>query len=325
MELLIISKSLANQLSSVDELYKWVKESLVETALGNATLPLRQGMQIDADMGTIGMMPGHLKSANAAGVKLVSLVPPHRRRGSSHLGLMVLYDDDGLVPIAILDGAHITAIRTAAASAVATDVLARKDSKTLAILGTGEQAHSHINALMRVRPFKQIMVWGRSLEKAQALCEQLEIQGVSFIPTDRCEVAVSVADVICTVTGSPAPVLPGELVRPGCHVNLVGSSHANACETDTALLLKSDIFLDYEGSARAQAGEILKAVADGDLAWNDIKGEIGHVLTGNIRGRTSSDQITVYKSLGIAAQDIITARRIYDQAITSGLGQVVHL
>ena len=325
MELLIISKSLANQLSSVDELYKWVKESLVETALGNATLPLRQGMQIDSDMGTIGMMPGHLKSANAAGVKLVSLVPPHRRRGSSHLGLMILYDDDGLVPIAILDGAHITAIRTAAGSAVATDVLSRKDSKTLAILGTGEQAQSHIDALMRVRPFKQIMVWGRSLEKAQALCEQYDIEDVSITATNICEVAVSDADVICTVTGSSTPVLPGELVRPGCHVNLVGSSHANACETDTALLAKADIYLDYEGSARAQAGEILKAVADGDLTWNDIKGEIGHVLTGNIQGRTSSDQITVYKSLGIAAQDIVTARRVYDKAVEKELGQVALL
>ena len=325
MKLRILATNDIDQLSSKQELFDWVKEALVETALGNATLPLRQGMQIDPEVGTIGMMPGHLKSANAAGVKLVSLVPPHRRRGSSHLGLMVLYDDDGLVPIAILDGAHITAIRTAAASAVATDVLARKDSKTLAILGTGEQAHSHIDALMHVRPFEQIMVWGRSLEKAKALCEQFQIKGVSFIPTDHCDAAVSSADVICTVTGSATPILPGELVRPGCHVNLVGSSHANACETDTALLVKSDIFLDYEGSARAQAGEILKAVADGDLAWNDIKGEIGHVISGNLQGRKSSDQITVYKSLGIAAQDIVTARRVYDKAVEKGLGQVAQL
>ena len=325
MKLRFLATNDIDQLSSKQDLFDWVKEALVETALGNATLPLRQGMHIDPDIGTIGMMPGHLKSANAAGVKLVSLVPPHRRRGSSHLGLMILYDDDGLVPIAILDGAHITAIRTAAASAVATDVLARKDAKTLAILGTGEQAHSHIDALMRVRPFEQIMVWGRSLEKAQALCEKFRGTDVTIAPTDHCEAAVSDADVICTVTGSPAPVLPGELVRPGCHVNLVGSSHANACETDTALLVKSDIFLDYEGSARAQAGEILKAVADGDLAWNDIKGEIGHVISGNIQGRISSDQITVYKSLGIAAQDIVTARRVYDKAVENGLGQVAQL
>lgn len=326
MKVRVITTELIDQLSDQQSLYNWVKEALTETARGNAVLPLRQALQIDPAVGAIGMMPGYLASAKSAGVKLVSLVPPERRKGSSHLGLMVLYDEDGLLPIALLDGSRITAIRTAAASAVATDALARENSKVLTILGTGEQAESHAIALASIRGFDTIQIWGRSEDKAQALATRLSDElpsGISITAANNLAAAISNADVICTVTGASEPVLAGDLVSPGTHVNLVGSSHAGACETDTALLLKSRVFLDFEGSAKAQAGEILKAVSDKDYQWNEVIGEIGQVLDGSLDGRLSNQDVTVYKSLGIAAQDIITARKIFDKAVAANLGQVI--
>ncbi len=329
IELRLITAELIDQLSSHDELYDWVKESLIETAKGNAVLPLRQALQISPELGMIGMMPGYLASAKAAGVKLVSLAPPERRRGSSHLGLMVLYDEDGLMPVALLDGAHITAIRTAAASAVATDILANKDAKVLTIIGTGEQAESHALALNRIRAFTEIRICGRAQEKADALVKKLDndlpFGNLTLSATTDTEKAVNTADVICTVTAASEPVLHGEWVRPGSHINLVGSSHAGAREVDTALLTKSRIFLDYEGSARAQAGEILNAIEEGDLRWDDIQGEIGHVLTDSIPGRTSEQDITLYKSLGIAAQDIVTAQKVFETTVDKNLGNLVTL
>ncbi len=326
MKVRVIATELIDQLSDQQSLYDWVKEALTETARGNAVLPLRQALQIDPAIGAIGMMPGYLASAKSAGVKLVSLVPPERRKGSSHLGLMVLYEEDGLLPIALLDGSRITAIRTAAASAVATDALAREDSKVLTILGSGEQAESHVIALATIRNFDTIQIWGRSKDKAQALATRLIDElpsGISINAADNLSAAISSADVICTVTGASEPVLAGDLVSPGTHVNLVGSSHAGARETDTALLLKSRVFLDFEGSAKAQAGEILKAVSDNDYQWSDVIGEIGEVLEGALEGRLSDQDVTVYKSLGIAAQDVITARKVFDKAVEKDLGVLI--
>ena len=325
----LISAELIDELSSQQELYGWVKESLIETSKGNAVLPLRQALQISPELGAIGMMPGYLASAKAAGVKLVSLAPPERRRGSSHLGLMVLYDEDGLLPVAVLDGAHVTAIRTAAASAVATDALARSDAKVLTILGAGEQAESHATALSKVRDFEEIRICGRNAINANKLIERLTTTLVntsaSFKATTDVKAAAKDADVICTVTAASEPILFGDWVRAGTHINLVGSSHAAAREVDTELLTKSRIYLDFEGSAHAQAGEILHAIEEGKMSWHDIRGEIGHVLDGTKTGRKSKEDITVYKSLGIAAQDIITAQKIFQKADENNLGELVTL
>jgi ornithine cyclodeaminase/alanine dehydrogenase-like protein (mu-crystallin family) len=326
IELRLISAVLIDELSSQAELYEWVKESLIETSKGNAVLPLRQALQISPELGAIGMMPGYLASAKAAGVKLVSLAPPERRRGSSHLGLMVLYDEDGLLPVALLDGARVTAIRTAAASAVATDALARKDAKILTIIGTGEQAESHAIALSQIRSFEEIRICGRSASKAQQLTTKLtSLLSLSCKATTDTKEAVNTADVICTVTAASEPLLMGAWVKPGTHINLVGSSQAAAREADTELLTGSKIFLDYDASAQAQAGEIMHAVGTGDLCWEDIQGEIGLVLTGTIKGRESNEETTVYKSLGIAAQDIITAKKIFGKAEKTDRGQLVTL
>lgn len=321
----VIDAALVRQLAPRDALRGWMRDAMVAASAGQAVMPLRRALPLPDGRGMLGMMAGHLGPAQAAGVKLVSLVPPARRRGSSHLGLMVLYDDDGLLPIAILCGATVTAIRTSAVTALATDQLARADAQVLAILGTGEQADAHLQALPAVRRFDDIRVWGRDAARTQAFVERQQAQGIQARACTRVADAVAGADVICTVTSSPTPVLPGALLQPGVHVNLVGSSSADAAEADDELVRRSRFFIDWRESALNQAGELLGAIQRGVVTAQHIQGELGAVIAGQVPGRRGDDDITVYKSLGIAAQDLMTARRVFDQAQAQGLGSVIHL
>lgn len=302
----IIDAATIQRLAPPERLIEWMREAMVAVSRREVELPLRQALVLPDGMGAVGMMPGYVGGGiNAAGVKLVSLVPPERRKGSSHLGLMVLYDADGLLPVAVLCGATVTAIRTSAVTAVATDALARKDARVLAVLGAGEQGEAHVRALRHVRQFDEVRVWDIRVEAAQGLAER---QGCRAAPS--VEEAVAGADVICTVTAAREPILPGSLIAPGTHVNLIGSSFPDARETDDDLVAKSRFFVDYKPSTMAQAGEFLHAIKSGRVSEDHIRGEIGAVVEARIAGRSADADITVYKSLGVAAQDIVTAHRV---------------
>lgn len=327
MKLRCLDAKVIDSLVDQSALIEWMREAMIAVSEDQAILPLRRGMAVSESVGAIGMMPGYLASERSAGVKLVSLVPPEARKGSSHLGLMVLYDEEGLMPIALLDGAHITAIRTAAASAAATNELARQGASSLAILGAGEQAKSHILAINEIRDLQLIRVWNRpsGRDNLLRLVEECRAMGLPVEPAETVREATLGSDIVCTTTSAPEPILFGDDVSEGAHVNLVGSSHAGAREVSSDLLVKSKIFIDFEASARDQAGELLKAIEDGDLAWSDVRGEIGEVMSGGLKGRSDETEITLYKSLGIAAQDIITARRIFERANKTATGKVVEL
>lgn len=317
--LLVIDAATIRALAKPDLLIGWMREAMIAVSARDVELPLRRGMPLPDGGGAIGMMPGFVGGqVMSAGVKVVSLVPPERRKGSSHLGLMVLYDADGLVPRAILCGATVTALRTAAATAMATDVLARGAARSLAILGTGEQAVAHITALRHVRPFDDLRIWGRRQASAGRLAETFGGRACATV-----ESAVAGADVVCTVTSAHEPILAGAHISEGAHVNLVGSSVADAREVDDDLVERSRYFVDYRPSTMDQAGEFLHALAAGRVGEDHIAGEIGAVLSGEAPGRQSAKEITVYKSLGVAAQDIVTARHVYTLAMEHGLGATV--
>jgi ornithine cyclodeaminase len=316
----IIDAATVRRLAPPEKLIAWMKPAMVSTSRRAVELPLRRGMVLPGGLGVIGMMPGYVGEDTAsAGVKLVSLVPPERRRGSSHLGLMVLYDADGLVPQAILCGATVTALRTAAVSALATSVLARPEASVLAILGAGEQAAAHIPALMAVRRFKKIVIWARRREQADALAASLQIPA-ELVVASSVQEAVAAADVVCTLTSSREPLLQGEWLAPGAHINLVGSSSADAREADDAVVQRSRFFVDYIPSTLDQAGEFLHAKNAGLVDDSHIVAELGAVLEGTAEGRRHAEEITVYKSLGIAAQDVVTAREVYRAACAGNLG-----
>lgn len=320
--LLVIDGETIQKLAPYPELIQWVREAMVVASAGDVEMPQRWGMVLPEERGRLGLMPGYMGGeVQSAGIKLVSLVPPERRKGSSHLGLNILYDADGLVPEAIFCGATITALRTAAASALATDALARQNASSLAILGAGEQAESHLAAMQCVRDFDEVRIWARDRSKAEQFVEaQRESVAGKLLVANSVSEAIGGADVVCAVTAAREPVLFGEDLEPGMHINLVGSSFRTEREVDDEVVLRSSFFVDYRPSTLAAAGEFLSALEKGLVTEDHIRAEIGEVLAGSKPGRQSDDEITVYKSLGIAAQDIITARRVLEKAQREGLG-----
>jgi ornithine cyclodeaminase len=228
---------------------------------------------------------------------------------------VVAYDGETGAVRCIADAEPITKIRTGCATAVATDALARRDSEVLAIFGTGVQAEAHLHAVPLVRPFQQILLWGRSADRAQELAAEMsgKIDQAITVVTEA-EEAARRADVICTVTSSPEPVLLGEWVKPGTHVNLVGSSYLGPVEADNALIAKARYVADYRAGALAQAAELARAREAGAIDDTYVVSEIGEVLAGRIRGRESDRDITIYKSLGHVVQDLATAAYLQSRA-----------
>ncbi len=300
--MIIASAEDVRRVLPMEKAIELVAEAMVAVSDGKANLPLRSAMDING-VNKLGIMPGVL--GGVYGVKLISLFPDNPAKGlSSHIGAMVLFDPETGAPNAVVDADALTAIRTAAASAVATRALARADATTLAIIGTGEQAHSHIEAICAVRDIQNIRIAGSTFERAQDFVRGLPIEAT---PCASSEEAVQGADIICTVTSSPTPVLHGDWVANGAHINAVGASVPTVQEIDQSVLLKSALFTDYRPSALAQAREIITAISDGKMDETHILGEIGEVLSGKVQGRGGPEDITLYRSLGIAAQDLICA------------------
>lgn len=302
-----------------------VAEAMKGVSAGTAQLPLRTVLPVGGD-NRMGVMPGAIADPACFGVKLVSLFPGNAGRGlSSHRGAVVLFEAETGGAVAMMDASLLTAIRTAAASAVATRALARDDAESLALIGYGEQAKHHLAAMLAVRPLGRVTVAGRSAEKAAGFAARAaaDYPEVDFASTTDLRAAVSGADILCTLTAAPRPIVMGDWVRPGAHVNVVGSSIPSMREVDDRMVERGAIWVDYLPSTLAQAGEIVDMIAAGTFAAGDLKGEIGALLAGDIAGRTAPDQITVYRSLGIAAQDLAAAHHVYARARDAGLGQRV--
>jgi ornithine cyclodeaminase len=272
-------------------------------------------------------MPGAQDDPACFGVKLVSIYPGNPAAGlSSHLGLVLLFEAEHGRPVAILDAAEITAIRTAAASGLATRLLARADAGDLAILGAGEQARGHLAAMRAVRPIRRVRVWSRTPASAQAFAAEAADhwgQAVEVCATAR--EAVAGADLICTVTAAPTPILQGAWISPGCHLNVAGASRPSVAEIDTALVVRSRYFVDRRESTVNEAGEYRAALAAGAIAEGHILAEIGEVAAGTQPGRLGPDDVTLYRSLGIAAQDVAAAHYLLEAARARGVGQTADI
>ena len=324
--LTMVSAASMQRLALKLDLPEILRSAMTAVSRGETELPLRWALRLPKSRGMLGMMPGYYGPTDAAGIKLVSLVPPSLRDGrSSHLGLMILYDANGLVPRAILCGATLTNLRTAAATALATDVLARTDAQRLAVLGTGEQADAHLSALAAVRRFDEVLIWGRQRSAARALAERHSERFRRVTVCASADEAVAGADVVCTVTASSTPIFSGASLQPGTHLNLVGSSTPDKRECDTEAVRRSRYFVDYRASAFAQAGELLTAISEGVVTEQHVVAEIGEVISGRAEGRRGAADITAYKSLGVAAQDLAVASALLAAAHLSGDGVKVEI
>lgn len=289
-----------------------VRQAMIAFSKGETRQLLRSVIPL-GDGHLFGVMPGALGESAAFGAKLVSVYPENFAKGrQSHQGLVVLFEPDTGAPVCVAHAGEITAIRTASASAVATDALARPDATRLAILGYGEQAATHARALIRIRSVQAVRVWGRSRERAEEFCRRMSAElGIPFTPAVTVEEGVDDADIICTVSAAREPILKGAWVRPGTHVNLVGSSVAGPVEVDVELVVRSRFVVDSREGVLRQGAEFLKAKAAGVIDDTHIVAEIGQVLAGDLVGRRSSEEITVYKSLGHVVQDLASAWALY--------------
>jgi ornithine cyclodeaminase/alanine dehydrogenase-like protein (mu-crystallin family) len=292
-----------------------VRDAMIAFSKGETIQLLRSIVPLSEGR-LLGVMPGAMGSNAPFGAKLISVFHENFLVGrQSHQGVVVLFDPCTGAPVCVVHAGEITAIRTAAASAVATAVLARKDARRLTILGYGEQAGTHARAIARVRNLESIMVWGRSHERARAFAERIQSElAVRVTTANGAEEAVAQADIVCTVTSAPEPILKGAWVRPGMHLNLVGSGYRGPAEVDNDLVVRSRFVVDSREGVLRQGEEFLRAREAGLVGDNHIVAEIGQVLGGEVEGRRSADEITVYKSLGHVVQDLATAWALYSRA-----------
>lgn len=291
-----------------------VRDAMIAFSTGETKQLLRSIIRLSEGR-LFGVMPGAMGERAVFGAKLISVFRDNAARGiQSHQGLVILFDPETGAPVCAVHAGEITAIRTAAASAVATDALARRDARRLALLGTGEQAQTHARAIRHVRSLESIVVWGRSRERARALANRLQAEiTVPITAAESVQGAVADADLICTVTAASEPILKGEWVRPGTHVNVVGSSHAGPAEVDNDLVARSRFFVDSRENVLQQGAEFLRAKEAGLIGDDHIVAEIGQVLAGKARGRRSEEEITIYKSLGHIVQDLSSAWALYSE------------
>jgi ornithine cyclodeaminase len=290
-----------------------VRQAMIAFSRGETRQHLRSILPL-GPQGVFGIMPGALGPHAMFGAKLISVFPGNFAKGiQSHQGVVVLFDGETGAPVCIAHAGEITAIRTAAASAVATDALARPDASRMAILGYGEQAGTHARAISKVRRLEAITVWGRDPVRARAFAEATAAElDIPVVAAPSVREAVTGADIVTTVTNAREPILEGAWIAPGTHVNLVGSSGAGPSEVDHDLVVRSRFIADSREGVLAQGAEFLRAKQAGLIGDEHVVGEIGQVLAGDLPGRQSADQITVYKSLGHVVQDLAAAKALYE-------------
>lgn len=323
--MLVLNRAEVERLLPVPACIALMRETLASRARGQTEQPSRTAVRPAGGGGTMLTMPAWVADPAALGVKVVAVFPGNHQRGlDSHQGAVLSLDPDTGQVQAILEAGSVTAIRTAAVSAVATDLLANPDADDLALLGAGVQARSHLAAIAAVRRLRRIRVWSRSPERARALAREAAASGGPAVEAVvEAADAVREAGIICTVTASPTPVLHGPWVSPGAHINAVGAHTPETRELDTDAVTRARIFVDARESALREAGELLIPIKERRLRTTDLQAELGDVIAGLAPGRLSSEEVTLFKSLGLGIEDVAAARFATAEARRLGVGREI--
>ena len=308
---------------SMDDLIAAMEQAFAQYSTGSARQPLRSVFEVGGQHAFHGVMPAFIEDPPSLGTKIVTVYGSNVARGlPTHLATIVLLDPETGALRAVMDGRYITEARTAAASAASTKHLANPSARVLAVIGSGVQAHSHIEGLVRVRPIEEVRVWGRTAAHAEALVAELAPRvAARLTASGSVEEAVDGADVIALVTASRDPVLRRAWVRSGTHICAVGACRPDQREMDTALVRDAVVFVDSRNGALAEAGDIVIPMSEGAITERHVVAEIGHVIAGTANGRPGADAITVFKSLGMAVEDVAAARLAWERAAARGLGR----
>jgi ornithine cyclodeaminase len=323
---IVLSQRDVRALLSMRDCIDVMGRALAALARGESVLPLRTIFRIPESGDFFALMPGYVAQPASIGAKVITVFPRnHGTDRDSHQGAVLLFDANDGSLTAVLDATSITSIRTAAVSGLATKHLARADADDLAILGSGVQARTHLEAIPLVRKIRRVRVWSRDSARARALVEAYASKFSEISVCPSAEAAVRQASIICTVTSSSEPVVHGQWVAPGAHLNVVGSASPRAREVDTETIVRSRLFVDRRESALAEPGDILIPIAEGAITRDHIVAELGEVVAGTRPGRGSDSEITLFKSLGLAVEDVAAAQHIYALALDRSVGTVVDI
>ena len=323
MKTLVLSHAQVLELLPIKECIAVMREALIALAAGEAHQPLRTIIRPPDASGVMGLMPAYMSGGRAAfGLKAICVFPGNPAKGKdAHQGAALLFSAETGDLLAIINASAITAIRTASVSAVATDLLARLDACNLAIIGSGVQARSHLVAMSQVRIIKRCRIASRHIEHARKFSEEMRADfSFRLEPVGTVDEALEGADLIVTATTAVEPIVRREWLLAGAHLNVVGSSTPNAREVDSETMAAASLFVDRRESTINEAGDYLFAVRDGVIGPDHIRAEIGEVLRGDKPGRTSQEEITLFKSLGLAIEDLFAAEYAYRKAKQANVG-----
>ncbi|MFJ2720964.1 ornithine cyclodeaminase family protein [Streptomyces sp. NPDC087437] len=325
--LLVLNRAQVASLLDLGEVMHVVEQAHAALSTGTARQPDRSAMELPGGAGLLVPMVAAVDPLSSAGVKLLTDTPPNAGRGLPvQQSVITLIDPDTGTCEAVLNGAPITLLRTAAASAVATRHLARQGAGVLGLIGAGAQARAHLAALARVMDIGQVLVWSRTRATVEAFAEHARGQGYAVKVADDPEQVVRAAEVLCTLTPSRRPVVRGEWFGPGLHVNAVGAPpRPDHREIDTAGIVRSRVVVDSFSVSSHESGEVLIPMREGAITPEHFRTELGDVITGRAPGRRSADDITLYNSVGVGIQDVAAARLVVDAARRHGVGTEVHL
>ena len=324
--MLLLTEKEIKSVVSMRDIVEADKLAFQMIASGDVDVPLRAQIKAPKYDGTFLFMPSYAADEDAAAVKIISVFPHNPEMGLEACPAQVLLLDGKTGYItALLDGSTVTRMRTGAASGAAFDILAKKDCKVGALIGTGGQAPEQLEAMLCVRQLEKVWVYSRNRERLEAFCrkmqEELGHYGARILPAESADEAVADADLVITVTTSSVPVFDGTKIKPGCTISCVGTYEPEKHELDPAVLPRaSKIICDYKDAVLSESGDLLIPLADGIIKNEDIQGSLGDVIDGRIAGRENDDEIIVFESVGVASQDLVAAKLIYEKALAAGAG-----
>lgn len=324
---LLLNESVVRQCLDMPSLIDAMSGALAEFSAGRVTQPVRTVLEVGADKNYFGVMPASIDGRASVGTKLVTVYPGNHAKGlTSHLATIILLDHATGALLALLDGRYITEARTAAVSAVSVQMLASADATTLAILGSGVQAHSHLEAIRHVRTLSEVRVWSPTAEHRERFAR--DASASTGLPVRACATtadAVRGAHIIVLATASKTPILDDADVADGAHICAVGACRPDQREMPTALVTRARFVVDSRAAALKEAGEVLIPINEGAITASHIAGELGDVINGSVQGRSDRRQVTIFKSLGMAVEDVVAAQLTVARATERKLGQEIHL
>jgi alanine dehydrogenase len=322
---LILTEEDVRHLVSMDALIDAMEPALAAFSSREAVQPLRTVLQIGAQKAFFGVMPAHLPSLPALGAKMVTVFASNAERGlPTHLAAITLLDPDTGAVVAFLDGRYITEARTAAVSAVSVRHLARSDASVLALIGSGVQARSHLEAIGRVRAVREIRVWSRSAEGRERFVREMQPGAQApIVAAPSAKEAVFAADLVVLATAAREPVVQSEWIADGAHICAVGACRPDQREMDAALVARARLYVDSREAALAEAGDIVLAIGDGAIDRSHIVAELGEVVSNAATRRQSDAEVTIFKSLGLAVEDVAAAHLAVERARVRGVGKRV--